>query len=135
MPATRAPGVPPLGATQELVASAPVASGEGFLNINSLPPSVCYLDGKEIGESPRMHVSVTPGPHVVTFVVPDQGISKTISVTVDAGETKLATARIDVAGQARRATELSTVQSPECMPPYTTDATGLRHYNPNCFGQ
>ena len=135
MPATRAPGVPPLGATQELVASAPVASGEVFLNINSLPPSVCYLDGKEIGESPRMHVSVTPGPHVVTFVVPDQGVSKTISVTVDAGETKLATARIDVAGQARRATETSTVQSPECMPPYTTDATGLRHYNPNCFGQ
>ncbi len=77
-------------------AAAPaVAGGEGFLNINSIPPSTCFLDGKALGTTPKVHVSVTAGPHSVKFVNADQGLTKTISVNVGAGETKPAVAKLN----------------------------------------
>jgi serine/threonine-protein kinase len=69
--------------------------GEAFLNINSIPPSTCVLDGKSLGTTPKVHISVSPGTHTVKFVNADQGLTKTISVTVGAGETKPAVAKLN----------------------------------------
>jgi hypothetical protein len=70
------------------------AGGEGFLNINSIPPSTCYLDGKQLGPTPKVRVSVTPGTHQVKFVNAEQNLTKTISIVVGGGETKLAVAKL-----------------------------------------
>jgi hypothetical protein len=67
---------------------------EGFLNINSIPPSTCFLDGRSLGSTPKVHVSVKPGAHTVKFVNADEGLTKTISVNVGAGETKPAVAKL-----------------------------------------
>jgi serine/threonine-protein kinase len=69
--------------------------GEGFLNINSIPPSTCFLDGKSLGTTPKVHVSVNAGAHTVKFVDADDGLTKTISVKVGAGETKAAVAKLN----------------------------------------
>jgi serine/threonine-protein kinase len=65
------------------------AGGSGLLNINSIPVSKVLLDGRPIGSTPKVGVSVPVGSHTVTFVHPDKG-RKTISVTVKSGETKTA---------------------------------------------
>jgi serine/threonine-protein kinase len=69
--------------------------GEAFLNINSIPPSTCILDGKSLGSTPRIHVSVKPGSHTVKFVDSDDGLTKTIFVNVGSGETKPAVAKLN----------------------------------------
>jgi len=67
-------------------------SGAATLNLNSIPPSNCILDGRPLGSTPKIGVSVTPGSHSVVFVHPDHG-RKATSVTVGAGETKSAAVR------------------------------------------
>ena len=80
----------------EPVAAAPAsAGGEAYLNINSIPPSTCILDGRSLGSTPRVHVSVKPGTHTVKFVNADQGLTKTVTVTVGSGETKPAVAKLN----------------------------------------
>ncbi len=69
-------------------------SGEGFLNINSLPASQVTLDGKLLGTTPKVHVAVSAGSHTVVFTNNDQGLKKQISVNVGAGETKPAVAKL-----------------------------------------
>jgi hypothetical protein len=68
------------------------ASGKGTLNINSIPVSNVILDGKPLGQTPKVGVSVSPGPHTVIFVHPDFG-RKAKSVTVEAGKTAAAIVR------------------------------------------
>ena len=95
---------PPTTYTPPATTSAPVektppattaAEGtESFLNINSIPPSTCFLDGRSLGSTPKVHVLVKPGAHTVKFVNSDQGLTKTISVNVGAGETKPAVAKL-----------------------------------------
>jgi serine/threonine-protein kinase len=75
-------------------AAAGGGGGEAFLNINSLPPSSVTLDGRPLGQTPKVHVSVSPGSHTVVFTNSDQGLKKEIKVTVGAGETKPAIARL-----------------------------------------
>jgi serine/threonine-protein kinase len=69
-----------------------VASGKGTLNINSIPVSNVILDGKPLGQTPRVGVSVTPGPHTVIFVHSEHG-RKAKSVNVEAGKTATAAVR------------------------------------------
>lgn len=64
------------------------ATGQGTLNINSIPVSKVLLDGRPIGSTPKAGVSVSPGSHTVTFV--KDGERKSVTVTVKAGETKVA---------------------------------------------
>lgn len=73
-------------------ASPPVPAAPAFLSLNSIPPSTCLLDGKPLGTTPRMMVEVPPGRHVVQFVTPE--VSRTIPVSVSAGETKPVTASL-----------------------------------------
>jgi serine/threonine-protein kinase len=65
------------------------ASGTGTLNINSIPVSKVVLDGRPLGSTPKVGVSVPAGPHTITFIHPEKG-KATVSVTVKAGETKTA---------------------------------------------
>ena len=79
------------GAPAPTTSSIPAGGGEGFLNINSIPPSICFVDGKQLGATPKMRVTVAAGAHQVKFVSANQA-TKTVSVTVKAGETKAALA-------------------------------------------
>jgi serine/threonine protein kinase len=86
------PAAPPAEATG---GDQPAASStDAFLNINSIPASSVVLDGRPIGNTPKVHVSVTPGAHTVLFVNAEQGLKKQISVSVAAGETKPAIAKL-----------------------------------------
>jgi eukaryotic-like serine/threonine-protein kinase len=102
--APRFAAIPPTKPVRETPAPAAAAaddssgsessSSEGFLNINSLPASSVVLDGKPLGSTPKVHVQVSAGPHTVVFTNADLGLKKQISVTVGAGETKPAIARL-----------------------------------------
>lgn len=70
------------------------ATGESVLKINSLPASSIVLDGKPIGVTPQLHVTVSPGSHTIMFVNAEQSLKKTITVDVKAGETKAAFAKL-----------------------------------------
>ncbi|HSO37334.1 MAG TPA: protein kinase [Labilithrix sp.] len=70
------------------------AGGEAFLNINSRPASTVLLDGKPLGPTPRVKVSVTPGTHTVLFVNAEESLKKSVSITVAAGETKAVSAKL-----------------------------------------
>jgi hypothetical protein len=82
-----APTPPP---TPHEAPSEPAASGGGqaFLNINSIPASSVILDGKPIGQTPKLKFPVSAGSHSVLFVNADQGFKKQLTVSVAAGETK-----------------------------------------------
>jgi serine/threonine-protein kinase len=67
--------------------TAPPDTGAATLNINSIPPSSCVLDGRPIGPTPKAGVSVPAGTHTVMFVHPEKG-KKSQTVTVKGGETK-----------------------------------------------
>src|SRR6202023_2842850 len=83
--AARAPAAAPREAAPAPAAAAPAGEGaEAFLNINSIPPSTAFLDGRSLGSTPKVHVSVKPGPHTVKFVDADDGLTKTVSVSVGA---------------------------------------------------
>jgi|SoiMethySBSTD1v2_1073268.scaffolds.fasta_scaffold01305_9 PEGA domain-containing protein len=88
-------------ATRAHVANTPVAGtrnnpGEtgGKLNINSIPYSKVVLDGRPLGDTPRVQVTVAAGPHTVLFVHPELGrIQK--EVYVDSGRTVVTAVRFD----------------------------------------
>nr|WP_275939316.1 protein kinase [Polyangium spumosum] len=86
---TRAPGPIPTAAPTIGMANAQATQGTGTLNINSIPVSKVVLDGRPLGNTPRVGVSVPAGTHSVTFVHPERG-KQTVTVTVKAGETKTA---------------------------------------------
>ena len=67
-------------------------SGKGTHNLNSKTVSNVILDGKPLGQTPKVGVSVSPGPHTVIFVHPEHG-RKAKSVSVEAGKTAAAIVR------------------------------------------
>jgi len=96
-PAPPSPPPPPPAAAAPVAARpAPESNGsEAFLNINSIPASNCFLDGRALGSTPKINVSVKPGTHTVKFVNTEQGLTKTVTVNVGAGETKPAVAKLN----------------------------------------
>ncbi len=63
---------------------------------HQLDPAVDVLPRWEIlGSTPKVHVTVKPGSHTVKFVDSDDGLTKTVSVSVGAGETKPAVAKLN----------------------------------------
>jgi hypothetical protein len=71
------------------------ARGDGYLNINSIPASACFLDGRALGSTPHLRVSVSAGSHTVKFRDLERGSTKTVVVNVGVGETRLAVARLN----------------------------------------
>ena len=73
-------------------ADGPSEPATGVLNINSIPLSRVVLDGRPLGETPRVQISVSAGVHTVLFVHPEYGrIFR--EVRVDAGRSSLAAVR------------------------------------------
>lgn len=70
----------------------PAASGAGKLNINSIPASTVILDGRPLGSTPKVGVSVGAGSHTVVFVHPQHG-RKVRQVNVTPGGTATAAVR------------------------------------------
>lgn len=87
-PPTAPPTTPPTTPTTPPTAPATAPpAGDAFLNINSIPPSSCFLDGVPLGMTPKIKTPVKPGSHRVKFMHPELG-QKEVSVAVGAGETK-----------------------------------------------
>lgn len=63
-----------------------VTSGTATLNFNSIPASNVMLNGRPLGRTPKVGVSVSAGKHTVVFVEKDQRVTK--GVAVAAGESK-----------------------------------------------
>ena len=63
----------------------PAATGNGTVNLNSIPVSNVLLDGRPMGQTPRMGVSVPPGSHTVVFVNSEFG-RKAKTINVEAGK-------------------------------------------------
>jgi hypothetical protein len=70
----------------------PAAGEGGRLNINSVPASGVILDGRPLGQTPKIGVAVSPGLHTVMFVHPELG-RKVQTVTVKPGGTATAAVR------------------------------------------
>jgi hypothetical protein len=87
-PATPATPPPRTTTHREPASSSAAAGGEGTLSMNSIPSSSVVLDGKPIGSTPQVGVTVSAGTHTVVFVNAEQGFKKQVSVTVAAGESK-----------------------------------------------
>jgi serine/threonine-protein kinase len=64
----------------------PVAAETGTLNLNSIPRSHVILDGRPLGQTPKIGLKVNAGTHTVVFV--KDGDRRTQSVTLPAGATK-----------------------------------------------
>jgi serine/threonine-protein kinase len=70
----------------------PAAAGEAHLNINSIPVSNVILDGRPLGPTPKVGVSVKAGAHTIMFVHAEFG-RKTKSVNVASGATSTVAVR------------------------------------------
>jgi hypothetical protein len=68
------------------------AAGQGTLNVNSIPVSNVIVDGRPMGSTPKMGLSVPAGTHTVVFVHPEHG-RKVVTVTVGAGQSQTAATR------------------------------------------
>jgi hypothetical protein len=64
----------------------------GTLNINSIPVANVVLDGRPMGSTPLVGLSVAPGPHSVVFIHPEKG-RKASGTTVKAGSTSTVAVR------------------------------------------
>jgi len=68
------------------------AAGQGTLNVNSIPVSNVIVDGRPMGATPKMGLSVAAGTHTIVFVHPEHG-RKVVTVTVVAGQPATAATR------------------------------------------
>jgi hypothetical protein len=66
--------------------AAPAAGGSGILRINSRPWSQVVVDGRVIGNTPQMSVTLEAGSHTVTLINSEFGYKKTLKVSIKAGE-------------------------------------------------
>jgi hypothetical protein len=73
-------------ADKEPAAPKPSAGGTGILRINSRPWSQVVVDGRTIGNTPQMSITLEAGSHTVTLINSEFGYKKTIKVVVKAGE-------------------------------------------------
>lgn len=76
-----APGPAPAPRTDTQAAAA-----MGTLNLNSIPVSNVILDGRPLGPTPKVGISVKAGPHTIVFVHAEHG-RKVRTVNVPAGKT------------------------------------------------
>jgi hypothetical protein len=64
------------------------------MNFNTIPPSRVALDGRDLGMTPKLGVSVPPGTHVVTFA--NAGGKKVTSAPCKPGEQKTVSMRLPI---------------------------------------
>ncbi len=73
--------------------SAGSGGGEGTLRVNTRPWSQVFVDGRLIGNTPQMNISLPSGSHRLTLVNSDFNIRETVNVQIRAGQvtTKIVT--------------------------------------------
>jgi len=86
------PAPAPAVREQTEAAEPATASGMGKLNVNSLPVSKVLVDGRALGSTPRVDITIPSGVHTVTFVHPDFG-KRSVTVTVKPGQAATASVR------------------------------------------
>ena len=59
----------------------------GTLQINSRPWADIYIDGKLVGHTPQMGLTLSAGKHSIKLTNPSMGLTKKLSVTIRPGET------------------------------------------------
>lgn len=84
-PRTASPSSTPASTPATPKPAAAAATGNGTLNMNAIPVSNVLLDGRPMGQTPKMGVSVPPGSHTVVFVNAEHG-RKAKTITVEAGK-------------------------------------------------
>ena len=65
----------------------------GTLSVNSIPAARVYIDGREIGMTPLVAVSLAPGNHLVTMVAGDRKVND--SIVIASGQNTRITKRFD----------------------------------------
>jgi hypothetical protein len=66
--------------------AAPVVAGGGTLRVNSRPWSQVFVDGKLVGNTPQLGISLAPGTHKLKLVSPDLGMTKQLTVQIEKGK-------------------------------------------------
>jgi hypothetical protein len=66
--------------------AAPVVAGGGTLRVNSRPWSQVFVDGKLVGNTPQLGISLAPGTHKLKLVSPDLGMTKQMTVQIEKGK-------------------------------------------------
>jgi hypothetical protein len=66
--------------------AAPVIAGGGTLRVNSRPWSQVFVDGKLVGNTPQLGISLAPGTHKLKLVSPDLGMTKQMTVQIEKGK-------------------------------------------------
>jgi eukaryotic-like serine/threonine-protein kinase len=62
--------------------------GQGTLRINSRPWAQVVIDGRPIGNTPQMNISLPAGNHRVQLVNPEFNLKKNLTVTIKPGQTE-----------------------------------------------
>jgi hypothetical protein len=81
-------------AKAETQKSAPNPTTACTLNLNTIPASRVAIDGRDLGMTPKIGISVQPGTHVVMFE--NAGGKKITSAQCKAGEQKTVTIRLPI---------------------------------------
>ncbi|HEY8039064.1 MAG TPA: protein kinase [Polyangiaceae bacterium] len=83
----RLPSVPsPVPPTAEPTSPTP-ASQPGFLSFDTYPWTRVSEGGRVVGDTPLIHVSLSPGVHVLTLDNEEQNIHQTYTVIIPSGQT------------------------------------------------
>jgi serine/threonine-protein kinase len=67
--------------------SAATSGKTGTLRLNSRPWSQVAVDGKPVGNTPQQNLQLSAGKHKIQLSNTQLGLTKTVSVTIKAGET------------------------------------------------
>jgi serine/threonine-protein kinase len=86
-----APGWAPAASTATLDAGGralpqPAAVSYGFLTLDTYPWTHVSEGGRALGDTPLIHVPLSPGGHVLTLENSEQGIHQTYAVTIKSAE-------------------------------------------------
>jgi serine/threonine-protein kinase len=58
----------------------------GFLTLDTYPWTKVTEGGRALGNTPLVHVSLSPGTHALLLENPDLGIKQSYTVTIKSGE-------------------------------------------------
>ncbi len=87
LPTGRATAAPKPSATEAPTAPATAAAEPGFLTFDTYPFTKVSENGRVLGTTPLVRVSLPPGAHTLTVENADQGIKSAVTVTIKSGET------------------------------------------------
>ncbi|MEM7447093.1 MAG: serine/threonine-protein kinase [Myxococcota bacterium] len=65
----------------------PTDGEAGLLRVNTRPWSQVYVDGRLVGNTPQMSISLRPGTHRLTLVNPEFNIRQSLNVNILPGQT------------------------------------------------